>query len=851
VGLHTFYGSTPLSAYSPDVSGAAITVTGGFYVLGGTDGYQLFKVRIYLAGGADYTGAYAYVWQTPPKTLISQQPAPGLVAGWNDITLATPYPIAEYPGGKYFNVAVYLPHGGYVVDLAHYPSNAPTPCPNDANINVASPGDYRFDPSLGFGLGNNAYAPGTLTTPSDPSGLVFADPNGGVGGGAHYGLDIQVGDPAEPPVGGGAAPANTIAPAVTPATSVHTGDTIASSTGTWSNVPTGYAYQWQRAGTNIGGATTNTRVCAVADEGQALRCVVTASNATGSTSATSNVVTPTAPVAGAPSNTIAPVITTDGTPQTGETVSCSTGTWTNTPTGYTYQWQRAGGTLPGATANAYTLQPADEGQSIRCVVTATNASGSASAPSNAILAAAISTGGGGTGATGTDEMAVLTAGAWRTLSLTAAAAGNSGGMRITHEAGVRPEDYGVIGGADDAATLELTIFTAVKAAMNNGSFITEVFLDPTRTYNLTRNPTVGGTIAGLAKLGNSQVGFPAVIPEANQHAVIRLTGLGEASCNHWAQPVRQRSGATLKSTVRTAATDGTYKAPSVLGSPTVQVGSNGLAPNFSNILVAFDGVTITMPKNPGMIGVDMRGAAQFAARRCLFNVDATSGELSATPPTDQNGIGVYYPSPGNNAVADAQELTIQGYWYGAGIAEHFVCDRALILHCNRALFFNGLQDNSTSHTSVITYGCFEAVQTVVEMNGNAASPVGLTITELDLELIGSSQAHVIDPSNLLRGEIGWNDYTAAVPRLTNGGRNLRIIDRKTARGASSLTVPASAAAGPVVWRDRRIHIGGGTISAVNVDGLVLPDVPRAFDVPSGRPWSVTYTGSPTAVQVAV
>lgn len=92
--------------------------------------------------------------------------------------------------------------------------------------------------------------------------------------------------------------------------------------------------------------------------------------------------------AAAPGNTVAPAITTDGTPQEGETISCSTGTWTNSPTGYTYQWQRNGSNISGATSSSYLLQAADVDASVRCVVTATNAGGSASANSNAVTPAA-------------------------------------------------------------------------------------------------------------------------------------------------------------------------------------------------------------------------------------------------------------------------------------------------------------------------------------------------------------------------------------------------------------------------------------------------------------------------------
>lgn len=78
----------------------------------------------------------------------------------------------------------------------------------------------------------------------------------------------------------------------------------------------------------------------------------------------------------APVNTVAPVVS--GTAAVGSTLSCTTGTWTNSPTSYTYQWQRdTQGSDPynnigGATASTYLLVNADIGCHIRCQVTAHN-----------------------------------------------------------------------------------------------------------------------------------------------------------------------------------------------------------------------------------------------------------------------------------------------------------------------------------------------------------------------------------------------------------------------------------------------------------------------------------------------
>lgn len=82
-----------------------------------------------------------------------------------------------------------------------------------------------------------------------------------------------------------------------------------------------------------------------------------------------------------PSNSVAPAIT--GTAQEGQTLTCSTGTWSGSPT-YTYQWKRNGNNIGGATSSTYLLVLADVGTLIKCTVTATNFVGSATADSNTV-----------------------------------------------------------------------------------------------------------------------------------------------------------------------------------------------------------------------------------------------------------------------------------------------------------------------------------------------------------------------------------------------------------------------------------------------------------------------------------
>lgn len=73
----------------------------------------------------------------------------------------------------------------------------------------------------------------------------------------------------------------------------------------------------------------------------------------------------------APVNAVAPVVS--GTASFGSTLTTTNGTWTGAPAPtFTYQWQRVTTNISGATSSTYTLVAADVGNTIRCVVRATN-----------------------------------------------------------------------------------------------------------------------------------------------------------------------------------------------------------------------------------------------------------------------------------------------------------------------------------------------------------------------------------------------------------------------------------------------------------------------------------------------
>ena len=125
----------------------------------------------------------------------------------------------------------------------------------------------------------------------------------------------------------------------------------------------------------------------------------------------------------APVNTVAPAVT--GTASFGFTLTTTNGTWTGAPAPtFSYQWQRVTTNISGATSSTYVLVAADVGNTIRCVVTATNIIAAVSANSNSTAAVAAVVPGAPTIGTATQTGAT-------TATVTYTAPASDGGATIT------------------------------------------------------------------------------------------------------------------------------------------------------------------------------------------------------------------------------------------------------------------------------------------------------------------------------------------------------------------------------------------------------------------------------------
>jgi hypothetical protein len=169
-----------------------------------------------------------------------------------------------------------------------------------------------------------------------------------------------------------------VAPTITTQPASQT--VTAGQTATFTVVASGTAtmtYQWQKNSANISGATSasyTTPATATTDSGATFRVVVT--NSVGSATSSSATLTVSAAA-------VAPTIT---TPPASQTVTAGqTATFTVVASGtatMTYQWQKNGANISGATSASYTTpatSTSDSGSTFRAVVT--NAKGSATSSS--------------------------------------------------------------------------------------------------------------------------------------------------------------------------------------------------------------------------------------------------------------------------------------------------------------------------------------------------------------------------------------------------------------------------------------------------------------------------------------
>jgi hypothetical protein len=185
-------------------------------------------------------------------------------------------------------------------------------------------------------------------------------------------------------------PSNTSPPTISG--TAREDETLTAHNGTWAGNPTSFDYQWRRCATDgtacgdVSGATKATYTLVAGDVSRTLRVAVTAANADGKATATSQ---PTDVVdsKNGPNNSVKPAVS--GSARVGEELRVSNGTWSPTPTSFRRQWQRCDASgegclnIAGATGVSYGVRSADVDHRLRALVTALTAAGVSTVASSA------------------------------------------------------------------------------------------------------------------------------------------------------------------------------------------------------------------------------------------------------------------------------------------------------------------------------------------------------------------------------------------------------------------------------------------------------------------------------------
>lgn len=313
-----------------------------------------------------------------------------------------------------------------------------------------------------------------------------------------------------------------------------------------------------------------------------------------------------------PVNSVLPVIN-DTTPKVGETITTTDGSWTNSPTSYSYQWNRNGTPISGEITNSYTPVEADYNLPLSCTVTASNTSGSVPATStntsNVLPANPV------------NAIAPLITGIYQSgQTLTCSQGTWTGQGSITYAYQWRRNGSN-IGGATASTYLatvpdEETTLTVQVTATNSGgstSYVTDgAFITNPSLSVITSNHVYSGSDKMLIYTP------PGYSNNSNNYPVL-LFGHGNGE--------------------RGVPTDGNYLAGTGNGSQTVFSGSlnNTQRIIHSSVYVQVNGITVATGRRGTITETGITGTYSFdTSTSAAFSITFT------TPPANGHTVRVYY-----------------------------------------------------------------------------------------------------------------------------------------------------------------------------------------------------------------
>lgn len=294
------------------------------------------------------------------------------------------------------------------------------------------------------------------------------------------------------------ATSQTLTPTPTISGTASIGQTLTADTGTWDSGVT-VGKQWLRGGVPISGATGSSYVVANADAGYSLSVVATGTRAGYFSAARQSAPSAQVPIT---YQTLTPTPTISGSAIGGSTLTADPGSWDAGST-QTYQWNRNGTAIAGATTLNYTIAAADLGTSLTFTVTSSKV-GFATARKTSLATSVV--------VAGTQQLTpvpTINGTARGGNTLTATVGTWDSGVTLAYQwkrnganiAGATTTSY-AIASADVGTTLTFSV-TGSKAAFTSVTQTSAATATVTAgTLTLTPVPSITGTVRG----GNTLTG---------------------------------------------------------------------------------------------------------------------------------------------------------------------------------------------------------------------------------------------------------------------------------------------------------------------------------------------------------
>lgn len=393
-------------------------------------------------------------------------------------------------------------------------------------------------------------------------------------------------------------------------------------------------------------------------------------------------------------------------------------------------------------------------------------------------------------------------------------------------------------GTDDSAAIEATLDEIVAQGIENGTRYGELWLSP-GIYMVCRAAQNGAPYYGSAQIRITP------IPEADGKFDLVIKGAGAATFAHWNQTVPQRSGSVLYSTLVGGSNHATWGPPAVLGGPTRVDQGGGFSAGFSNMKLTIDGVTIVGQRNPCVTALHAGRLAQLHVKSLGVLADMTPTQMHDSPPTNDLGMGMRVPQLGNNHYVRVDDFSVEGFYYGLTVADHFTAERVVCVYVNTALYING--GGASEHgMSILNLGV-EGSGTILEVSFSEGGRFPIDIAQCNTEIMTSTGFK--DNNNALVGYVGFTSNTGSAPTVS-GCANLTLIDLNRRPGAiSGPDTPAVPTTGTPLtnpfWRNARVLISGGTVTQVAIDGVNTGLTSGWFPLATGKSITVTHSGAPT------